>query len=224
LEAAGLVSAPGRAQAVLFDFNGTLSDDEPLLCEIWRELFAVQGRPLSAEEYFSELAGLSDTEIARRWLGDDHPALREVMMERVARYRARAGDGSTVSPAMREAVRYAAERVPVGVVSGAARAEVESVLAAAGIAEAVSVVVTEEDVERGKPDPEGYVRAVRLLGGAIEPGNAVALEDSEAGVAAARAAGLRAIGVLGTMAPERLKAADGVVERVDAAFMRRLVG
>jgi beta-phosphoglucomutase len=218
------VTAPRRARAVVFDFNGTLSDDEPLLCEIWQALFAEHGRPLSAEEYFGELAGLADTEIARRWLGDDHPALGDVISDRIARYRARAADGSTVSPTVREAVRYAAERVPVAVVSGAPRAEVEPVLAAAGIADAVSVVVTEDDVERGKPDPEGYVRALDLLGGGIDPRAAVALEDSEAGVAAAQAAGLRAVALLGTMRPERLAAADEIVERVDVALIRRLVG
>jgi beta-phosphoglucomutase len=57
--------------ALLFDFNGTLSDDEPILCEIWQEIFAERGRPLAREEYFARLAGLSDPEIAAAWLGDD---------------------------------------------------------------------------------------------------------------------------------------------------------
>ena len=59
--------------AIIFDFNGTLSDDEPILCEIFRTLFAEHGRPLTAEQYYDELAGLSDPEIVRTWLGRDHP-------------------------------------------------------------------------------------------------------------------------------------------------------
>ncbi len=211
-------------RALLFDFNGTLSNDEPLLCSIWQEVFAEYGRPLAAEEYFAELAGLADTEIARRWLGDDHPALPAVMAERVARYRARAADGSTVTETVRAAVQWAATRVPVGVVSGAARADVEPVLAAAGLADAVSVLVTEEDVERGKPDPEGYLRALALLGNHIRPDEVVTLEDSEAGVTAARAAGTRCIAVLGTMPAERLAAADEVVARLDRPLVRRVLG
>jgi len=62
-------------RAVLFDFNGTLSHDEPLLCELLCELFAARGRPLSAQEYFDRLAGLSDPEIVRIWLGRDDPEL-----------------------------------------------------------------------------------------------------------------------------------------------------
>ena len=58
-------------QAVVFDFNGTLSDDEPVLCEIFMHLFAEHGKPMSAQEYFDRLAGLSDPEIVRTWLGNN---------------------------------------------------------------------------------------------------------------------------------------------------------
>ena len=50
-------------RAVVFDFNGTLSDDEPILLRIYQELFAEHGRPLTAEEYYAELSGLSEEEI-----------------------------------------------------------------------------------------------------------------------------------------------------------------
>ena len=207
------------ARAVIFDFNGTLSDDEPILCEIYRELFAEYGRPLSQQEYYDRLAGLSDPEIVRSWLGRDDPGFVE---QRVALYRAAVADGATVTEATREAVRYAAARVPVAVVSGAARAEIEPVLGAAGLAPHVRGIVSSDDVRRGKPDPEGYVRALALLG--VEAGAVVALEDTEAGVAAAKAAGMRCLALAGTLAPERLSAADELVERIDVELMRRLLG
>src|SRR5437870_8618750 len=122
------------ASAIVFDFNGTLSDDEPVLCEIFVHLFAEHGKPLSAQVYFDELAGLSDPEIVRTWLGRDHPAVDEVIRRRIARYRERVADGSSVPEPVRQAVRYAAARVHVGVVSGAARAEIEPVITAAGLA------------------------------------------------------------------------------------------
>ena len=211
-----------RPRAVVFDFNGTLSDDEPILCEIFQELFAEHGRPLSAQAYYDELAGLSDPEIVRRWLGGDHPAVDEVIEQRIQRYRTRVADGSSITGDAREAVRYAAELVPVGIVSGAARAEIEPVLAAAGLDEHVSFVVAAEDVERGKPHPDGYERAVALLD--VQPSDVVVLEDTEAGVAAAKAAGARVIAVLGTLAPERLAAADEIVPAVNVSLMRRLLG
>ena len=52
-------------RAVTFDFNGTLSDDEQILFGVYAELFAEHGRPLRADEYFTQLAGLSEHEIVR---------------------------------------------------------------------------------------------------------------------------------------------------------------
>ena len=208
-------------RAVVFDFNGTLSQDEPILCEIFMELFAEHGRPLSAQEYFDQLAGLSDPEIVRTWLGADHPAVDEVIEERIRRYRLAVADGSSIPEEIREAVRFTASRVPVGIVSGAARAEIEPVLASAGIADPISVIVAAEDVEQGKPAPDGYLEAARLLG--RKEAEILALEDTEAGVASAKDAGLRCVAVLGTLSPARLLRADEIVERIDVALMERLL-
>lgn len=203
------------SRAVLFDFNGTLSDDERIMFEIFQALFAERGRPLSEEDYFGELAGYSDPEVVRAWLGEDDPAL---VGEKIARYRERVADGSTVGEGAREAVRVAADGASVAVVSGAARSEITPVLDAAGIARLVTATVASEDVTHGKPDPEGYLLALELLG--VEAKDSVAFEDSEPGVDAARAAGLRCVAVLGTLPRERLARADAIVERLDAAAVR----
>lgn len=208
--------------AVIFDFNGTLSDDEPLLCEIFTHLFAEHGRPMSAQEYFDQLAGLSDPEIVTTWLGEDHPDVPAVIGERVSRYRAAASDGSTVHEHVREAVRFSAEHAPLAICSGAARDEIEPVVEAAGIAGCFRAIVTSDDVVRGKPDPEGYLKALGLL--EADPQEAVVFEDTEAGVASARAAGVgRVLAMRGTLEPHRLAQADELVDRVDIALMRRIL-
>jgi beta-phosphoglucomutase len=214
-------------RAVIFDFNGTLSDDEPILYRIFAELFAAHGRPLAQREYLDELAGRSDEEIVRRWLGerDDVDAL---VAERVARYRALVADGSTVGERARESVRYAAARVPVGVVSGAAREELEPVLAAAGLAPLVEVVVTADDVAAGKPHPDGYLVALGRLRGSepqspIRANDVLVFEDTEAGVAAAKAAGMRCVAVATTLEPARLAEADLIVPALDVDVVARLL-
>jgi len=208
---------------VIFDFNGTLSHDEPILCEIFCELFAEYGRPLSAQEYFDELAGLSDSEIVRTWLGRDHPAVEEVVERRIALYRERVADGSSIPAHVRDAVRFAAARVHVGVVTGAARAEVEPVIKAAGLAASIGPVVAAEDVAEGKPHPAGYLRALALLDSGLHPHDVVVFEDTEAGVASAKAAGMRCLAVLGTLKPNRLAAADEIVPAIDVPLLRRLL-
>ena len=172
--------------SVLFDFNGTISDDEPLLCAIFQELFADAGMPLEEEEYFDRLTqdeelhdhvknayasarsiydellggrgpqavatrvakdkdiqdelrkAVEESEIVIEWLGRPDPAIVD---RKIARYRARASDGSTVDDETRRAVLCAAESGPVAIVSGAARSEIEPVLAAAGLRDAVSLIV-----------------------------------------------------------------------------------
>ena len=145
------------------------------------------------------------------------------MRERIERYRQRATDGSTVAEPVRAAVRYAAARVPVGIVSGAARAEIEPVVRAAGLETAFSLMVCADDVEAGKPDPEGYLRALALLGAGVPPGAVVVFEDTEAGVVSAQGAGMRVVAVTRTLGPERLARADLLVEAIEAALVRRLL-
>jgi beta-phosphoglucomutase len=210
-------------RAIIFDFNGTLSDDEPVLCEIFIHLFAEHGRPLSAQQYFDDLAGLSDPEIVRTWLGRDHPDVDAVIDERVARYRAAVADGSSVHEHVREAVRFAAERVPLAICSGAARAEIEPVVEASGLAPLLRGIVSSDDVVDGKPHPEGYLRALELV--RADAADTVVFEDTEAGIASARAAGVgRVLAMTGTLDPHRLAAADELVDRIDVELLRRVLG
>jgi beta-phosphoglucomutase len=210
------------AEALVFDFNGTLSDDEPLLLSIYQQLFARHGRPLPEDAYYDDLAGKSEETIIGTWLGVDGPLLAMLVQERIGAYTALAASGSTVTSPVREAVRYAATRVPVAIVSGAFRAEIEPVVAAAGIAGELSMIVTADDVEHGKPHPEGYLLAVERLG--IDPARAIAFEDTEAGVSSAKDAGLRCLAVRGTLPDERLERADELIDTIDVALVERLIG
>ncbi len=205
-------------RALLLDFNGTLSDDEELLCSIFQELFAEAGKPLTRGEYYDRLAGLSDPEVVEAWLGEPRP---DLVAGKIERYKERSADGSTVLPAARRAVLDAAQRVSVAVVSGSARAEIEPVLEAAGLSSSIAHIVAAEDVEHGKPAPDGYLRALDLL--EIAPDEAVAVEDSDVGITAAKAAGLRCFAVTGTLPPDRLIAADEIIERLDPDFVRRVL-
>jgi beta-phosphoglucomutase len=211
------------ARALVFDFNGTLSHDEPVLYAIYAELFAEHGRQLTEDDYFGSLAGNTEEAIIGGWLGVDGDELGALVEERIDRYVRRA-DGSTIPEALREAVWHAAARVPVAVVSGAFRREIEPVLDGAGLAGVFTAVVAADDVTRGKPDPEGYVRALDALGNGLAPSEVVAFEDTQAGVASARGAGIRCLAVRGTLPDERLGAADGIVDRIDVELVRSLVG
>src|SRR5262249_43981779 len=175
-----------RPRAVAFDFNGTLSDDERIMCAIYEKLFAEHGRPMSARDYYETLAGNTEEAIIGGWLGVEGETLAWLVGERVRRYQDAVADGSTVSAGMREAVRCAAGGGPIAVVAGAFREEIEPVLAAAGLADVFAFLVTADDVTNGKPDSECYTQLVARLGNGIEPVDVVTFEDTEAGIAAAK--------------------------------------
>lgn len=196
-------------QAVVFDFNGTLSDDEPVLARVYQELLP----DLTVEEYYARYAGHTDEHI---FDGDE-----ELIAERVRRYVELCADGSTVDAETRAAVRFAAERIPVGLVSAALRAEIDPVLGAAGLLDLFRIVVAQDDVTRGKPDPQPYLVAAERL--AIDPAELVVFEDTDVGVASARAAGAYVVGLTGTLGAERMQAADELVDRIDVEVMERIL-
>ena len=86
----------------------------------------------------------------------------------------------------------------------------------------LGLVVADDDVRFGKPHPESYLLALEALG--VDGPDALVFEDTEAGVAAAKAAGTRVIAVSGTQPRERLAAADGIVDAIDVELLRTLLG
>jgi beta-phosphoglucomutase len=206
-------------QAVVFDFNGTLSDDEPVLARVYAELFGELGRPMTADEYYEQLAGRTDEEMFIRWLGASSD---ELIRERVRRYNALVSDGSTVHEDVREAVRWAAARMPVAVVSAALRDEIEPVLAAAGLRDLFALVLSQDDVTRGKPDSQPYLLAAERLG--VSPSQLLVFEDTDVGVASAKAAGAHVVGLTRTLGRQRMSAADGLTDRIDVSVLERLLG
>jgi beta-phosphoglucomutase len=196
-------------QAVAFDFNGTLSDDEPVLARVYQELIP----SLTVDEYYARWAGHTDAYI---FDGDT-----ELIRRRVDRYNELVQDGSTVDEEVRAAVRYAAERLPVALVSAALTDEIEPVLAACGLRDVFSLVVSQDDVVRGKPDPQPYLLASERLG--IQPSELLVFEDTDVGVASARAAGAYVVGLTRTLGAERMSEANELIERIDLAAMQRLL-
>lgn len=211
-------------RGVIFDFNGTLSDDEPVLLKVFTALFAeCVGWRMAREEYTSRLVGLGDREIVERVVAersDGDASLVELMLElRHRRYIDLVQAESPIRPDTCALVsRLAAADVPMAIVTGAQRSDVEFVLERSEAGRHLQLIITDEDVTRGKPDPEGFCRGAELL--AVDPAAVLVFEDSVAGVHAAHAAGMMAIGVEGTVAsPVLAAAADAVVPALRAQLL-----
>jgi beta-phosphoglucomutase-like phosphatase (HAD superfamily) len=212
---------PGPApRAALFDFNGTISLDEPILDRLFQEVFAQIGVELTSDEYYAHLAGLSDPEIVVTGLElhgrAAEPALcAELLRAKIDRYKRVVLAEPTVPAAVADAVRAVAARVPVAIGSGAVREEIVHVLDQHALRDLFGVLVTIDDVTHGKPDPETYLRCLdglRATHPALEPADCVVFEDSRFGIAAAHAAGMRCVAVRTSGDRASLAAAELVVQ------------
>src|SRR5205823_2444475 len=118
------------------------------------------------------------------------------------RYAARAREGLRVFPGAIACVSAVAARWPVAICSGALRPEIESALDLMGLRDRIAAIVSAEDTTRCKPDPEGYRLALAALrardGADLSAAECLVVEDSLAGVASAKAAGMRAVGITHT--------------------------
>jgi HAD superfamily hydrolase (TIGR01509 family) len=218
------------ARAAIFDFNGTITDDEEIQCRIFQDLARERwGLDLDAGFYLAELAGRSDHEIARRLLqlaGRPLGAAASVVDERVARYRQLAADHLPVRAGTLALIRSLAGRVPMALVSGAVAEEIDFVLESAGVRSYFAVIVSIEDVSAGKPDPAGLLLALQHLRARqtdLLPQEVVVFEDSAVGLAAARAAGMPCV-VAHSPQPDRVTGADLVVEALDEQIVDFTLG
>lgn len=216
--------AKNPERGVIFDFNGTLSDDEPILQEIFSELFAEHlGRELSAAEYYDRLAGHSDREIVEIVLAEQAPGdpklAEELLRLRRERYQQKVARRSPIGAGVVELVqRLAGDGVPMAIVTGAQLEDVQCVLASSPAGEHLRRLVTEEDVERGKPDPEGFLKGSSLLG--LDPEQILVFEDSVPGLRAATAAGMPCIGVSGERgSAQLLTVIDAVVPALTPSLL-----
>ncbi len=222
-------------------------NDEPLHLAAFRRVLAEEGIALEEEEYFTRYLGLPDRDIARDALkrralaspGADGAALDDAVDHLLARkalaYRELVRRDLPEVPGASDLILTAAERYPIAIASGALRVEVEDGLYRLGVRDAVTAVVAIEDVTRGKPDPEVFMRArealVRICAlpgsrhalDASEPQAAfLVVEDSPAGLAAARAAWMPAVGVATSRPARELNPADLVVADLTELTLDRI--
>ena len=200
-------------RAIIFDFNGTLSDDEPILLRIFQELFAQHlNWQMTAQEYSERLLGHSDREIVEMAVhehgGGDACLVEALLGWRRDRYKELVAERSPITDSAAQLVAALADsRVPMAIVTGAQREDVLAVLDHCSSGQYFDVLVTEEDVERGKPDPEGFLKGAALLG--VEPSDVLVFEDSVPGIRGALAAGMRCVAVTGDQ-PQPQVLAEGV--------------
>jgi beta-phosphoglucomutase len=207
-------------KALIFDFDGIITDTEPIHMEAWQGVLEPLGIWFDEEEYRAHYLGCNDRDfldavgrIHSHYFSDADKA-RLIEQKAVASRNLLEHD-IPLLPGVADFVAAAADHYLLAICSGASKGEIEFILHRLKWEKRFDPIVAGESVKRGKPDPEGYIRALEGLqeraDEIILPEHCLAVEDSPKGVLAARAAGLRCLAVGNSYPAEELSGANWVV-------------
>ena len=181
-------------EAVIFDLDGVILDSHSAHVSAWQELFRELGRELSETDLSFVLEGYSREQILRHYLGDialdrlhEHGARKEQLFGKRAR------EVTTVAGVTGFFDQLDAEHIPCAVATSARRARTVDMLDDLGLTRRFQAIVAAEDAKYPKPDPEVFALTAQRLQVAAE--SVLVCEDSLAGVAAAKAAGMKCLAI-----------------------------
>ena len=203
-------------KAVIFDFDGVITDSEVLHFRAFNSVLGRYGVELTTGEYYKSYLGFSDVDcfkflIHQGRLGiaeSEIPALVEkkaVIFEDLAK-----NEGQLIEGVRDFLAMLAQNAIAMGICSGALLPEIEITLEDADLRGHFQTVVSAEHVKKGKPDPEGFLLALKRINAKrtqpIEPGECIVIEDAHWGLQAAKSAGMHTVGVTNSYDAEQLTA------------------
>jgi beta-phosphoglucomutase len=231
-------------RAVIFDFDGVIVDSEMLHLEAFNIALAPYGVQITKEQYYKELLGLTDADlfktlIEKRFIkagstgspqaeGEEKTLLtkKREAFENLAKTKCKtiAGVGEFLDT-------LRTNNIPAAICSGAMLGEIETILEANKLRGYFEIIVSAEQVKRGKPFPDGFLLTLQKLNQKIRPkilpAHCVVVEDSQWGLAAAQKAGMKTIAVTNSYDAEELSFADKVTEtlaKISIEDLRKICG
>ena len=212
-------------KAIVFDFDGVIVDSEPLHYQAFLQVARQElGLEFSYQQYIDRYIGFDDRDAFREMFTvagkdawrDDLNRVTELCQRKGDAFEQIVSRGIEAFPGVLELIDHAWRKMPIAIASGATRLVIDRICARPGIAVRFTTFVTADLVKRSKPDPQTYALAVEHLAArrpeiVIRPEDCVAIEDTAAGIASARGAGLWPLGVTNSTDAANLHQAHRVV-------------
>lgn len=223
-------------QALIFDFNGIIVDDEPIHFRLFQKVLGEEGIVLTEAAYYARYLGFDDRGAFTAGFRENQrpiedAKLKQLIERKAIYYQDAIRNHVAIFPGVQGLVSTLAQALPLAVASGALRQEIETILKTAGLLDHFQAIVSAENVTKGKPEPEIFLKALAALnhekrnGVAIAAGDCVVIEDSKEGIRGARRAGMKCLAVTNSHPAELLREADAVVkslEQVTLPFLQKL--
>jgi beta-phosphoglucomutase family hydrolase len=212
-----------RKRGAIFDWDGVIINSAAQHETSWERLAKECGKTLP-ENHFKRGFGMKNEviipELLRWTTVPTEIRLLSLRKEAIYREVVREGGITALEGVESWLCVLRDEEIPCVIASSTHRENITTTLDVLGLEPFFSVIVTAEDVKRGKPDPEVFLTAAQRIG--VEPRDAVVFEDALVGITAAQAAGMRVVGVTTTETKEKLAHADWVVDRLDELSVAQL--
>lgn len=220
-------------RAILFDFDGVIVNSEPLHLAAFQQVLTAEHIALSEDEYYRELIGFDDRGafqhiFQRRGKALEPAQLRRMMTRKSQAMMAVIRQGRYAAlPGVEQLIRGLSRHYPLAICSGALRAEIEGMLDGLELRECFPIIVAAEDVTVGKPDPQGYLMAAKLIGERtgkkIGPGDCLIIEDAPAVIRSVRTAGFQVLAVATSYPIKQLSEANYAVNQLDPSDVAKAI-
>lgn len=214
-------------KAIIFDFDGVIADAEPVHLRAFQVVLSEEGINLSDKDYYDKYLALDDKTCLAMILKDNSinfdRALIDGLMLRKSRYYDKfIRENLVIFPGAVDFIKRTYGKYTLAIGSGALRHEIEFILEYAGVRREFNIIVSADDVENCKPNPEVFVKVLERINnlgpskaGIIRPSECLVIEDSIAGIKAAHSAGMKCLAVANSYSSEKLSEADMIVKSLE---------
>ena len=202
-----------HCQAIIFDIDGTMIDNMPIHKHAWREFCARKNIVLTDDDFRNKVSGLRNDQICKNLFGDDisDEDIEAYAAEKEAVYREIYKPYIKEVPGLTNVLERLKEKnLKLAIATTAPKENRKFVLEALNMQDSFDIILGEEDVQKGKPNPEIYLKTAGLL--KVDPTTCLVFEDSPVGVASAKNAGMTVVGITTSHSAEELKGADIIIE------------
>jgi beta-phosphoglucomutase len=211
-------------RAIVFDFDGVITDSEVLHLRSFNQVLAQYGVEISTKDYYKEYLGLSDLDcfkalVDKKVLQKPAKGIENLAKEKTEVFEKLAKTEGRIIEGVRDFLQMLSQNnIPMAICSGALLAEIELILEEARLRPFFEVIVSAEFVKKGKPSPEGFLLTLRKLNrnrqNAILPNQCIVIEDSHWGLEAARAAGMHSVAVTNSYDADQLTLSEKIVTKL----------
>ncbi len=208
-------------RAIIFDFDGVLVDTEKLHYQAFNRIFEQFNFQVTTQEYYDRFLGLSDKELLQvvareRNLPIAGKEFKQLLTEKARIFKKLAETLAPVIAGVPQLLKMLADnKISMAICSGALLSEIKMILKGAGLLAYFDAIVSAEQVKKGKPNPEGFLLALKLLNKkslpTIQPQDCVVIEDSHWGLEAARNGGMHPVAITNSYPADQLKPAEKII-------------